>query len=65
MSIENRLRIRLESINKNIERYKKNAIEEIEKEELSTATIDLAIMRDLKEQQLLIKQMLDAKEEEE
>lgn len=65
MSIENRLRIRLESINENIERYKKNAIEEIEKEELSTATIDLAIMRDLKEQQLLIKQMLDAKEEEE
>lgn len=65
MSIENRLRIRLESINKNIERYKKNAIEEIEKEELSTATIDLAIMRDLKEQQLLIKQMLGAKEEEE
>ncbi len=64
MSIENRLRIRLESINKNIERYKKNAIEEIEKEELSTATIDLAIMRDLKEQQLLIKQMLDIKEEE-
>lgn len=64
MSIENRLRIRLESINKNIERYKKNAIEEIEKEELSTATIDLAIMRDLKEQQLLIKQMLGAKEEE-
>lgn len=64
MSIENKLRIRLESINKNIERYKKNAIEEIEKEELSTATIDLAIMRDLKEQQLLIKQMLDIKEEE-
>ena len=54
----------MESINKNIERYKKNAIEEIEKEELSTATIDLAIMRDLKEQQLLIKQMLDIKEEE-
>lgn len=65
MSIENRLRIRLKSINENIERYKKNAIEEIGKEELSTATIDLAIMRDLKEQQLLIKQMLDAKEEEE
>ena len=64
MSIENRLRIRLESVNKNIERCKKNAIEEIEKEELSTATIDLAIMRDLKEQQLLIKQMLDIKEEE-
>lgn len=64
MSIENRLRVKLKSINENIERYKKNAIEEIEKEELSTATIDLAIMRDLKEQQLLIKQMLDTKEEE-
>lgn len=64
MSIENRLRIRLESVNKNIERCKKNAIEEIEKEEMVPATNYLLAMRDLKEQQLLIKQMLDTKEEE-
>ncbi len=53
-----RLEIKLELINKNIEIYKKNAIKSIEKEEMIPATSDLMIMRDLKEQQLLIKELL-------
>ncbi len=52
------LEIRLELIEKQIERYKKSAIEEIEKEEMVPATSDLLILRDLKEQQLLIKELL-------
>ena len=52
------LKVKLELINKNIEIYKKNAIESIEKEDMIPATSDLMIMRDLKEQQLLIKEWL-------
>lgn len=52
------LEIKLESINKNIEIYKINAIEEIQKEQMIPATSNLMIMRDLKEQQILIKELL-------
>lgn len=62
MDIKDRLKIRLELINNQIEIYKKNAIKEIEKEEMVPATSDLAMLRDLKEQQLLIKQMLEDEE---
>ena len=63
MSIKDRLKIRLDLVNNQIEIYKKNAIEEIEKEEMIPATNDVAMPRDLKEQQLLIKQILEIKEE--
>lgn len=63
MNIKDRLKIRLDAINNRIEVYKKNAIEEIEKEEMIPATSDLLMLRDLKEQQLLIKQILETKEE--
>lgn len=63
MSIKDRLKIRLDLVNNQIEIYKKNAIEEIEKEEMIPATNDVAMLRDLKEQQLLIKQILEIKEE--
>lgn len=63
MQIKEKLKIRLELINNEIEIYKKNAIEEIEKEEMIIATSSLLILRDLKEQQLLIKEMLETKEE--
>lgn len=63
MDIKDRLKIRLELINNQIEIYKKNAIKEIEKEEMVPATSDLAMLRDLKEQQLLIKQILGEDEE--
>lgn len=59
MNIKERLKIRLELINNQIEIYKKNAIQEIEKEEMIPATSDVAMLRDLKEQQLLIKQTLE------
>ena len=52
------LEYRLNLINENIEIYKKNTIEAIQKEEMIPATSYLLIMRDLKEQQLLIKDML-------
>lgn len=52
------LKIKLESINKNIEVYKRNAIEEIQKEQMIPATSSLLTLRDLKEQQLLIKELL-------
>ena len=63
MQIKEKLKIRLELINNEIEIYKKNAIEEIEKEEMIIATSSLLMLRDLKEQQLLIKEMLKTKEE--
>lgn len=65
MSIKESLKLRLEDINKLIELYKKHAIEEIEKEEMIPATSDVAMLRDLKEQQLLIKQLLETEEEDE
>lgn len=63
MQIKEKLKIRLELINDEIEIYKKNAIKEIEKEEMIPATSDLLMLRDLKEQQLLIKRLLDEEEE--
>lgn len=62
MSIKNNLRIRLDLVNNRIEIYKKNAIKEIEKEEIIPATSDLLMLRDLKEQQGLIKKLLDEEE---
>lgn len=63
MSIKDKLKIRLDMINSQIEIYKKNAIKEIEQEEMIPATSDLFMLRDLKEQQLLIKGLLDDEEE--
>lgn len=63
MSIKDKLKIRLDMINSQIEIYKKNAIKEIKKEEMIPATSDLLMLRDLKEQQGLIKRMLDEEEE--
>ena len=63
MSIKDKLKIRLDMINSQIEIYKKNAIKEIKKEEMIPATSDLLMLRDLKEQQGLIKRMLDKEEE--
>lgn len=62
MSIKNNLRIRLDLVNNQIETYKKNAIKEIKKEEIIPATSDLLMLRDLKEQQGLIKKLLDEEE---
>lgn len=63
MKIKDKLKIRLDMINSQIEIYKKNAIKEIEQEEMIPATSDLLMLRDLKEQQLLIKRLLDEEEE--
>lgn len=63
MTIKKKLEIKLELINNQIEIYKENAIREIEKEEMIPATSDLAILRDLKEQQGLIKDLLEIEEE--
>ncbi len=63
MNIKDKLKIRLDLINNQIEIYKKNTIKEIEKEEMIPATSDLLMLRDLKEQQGLIKSLLDEKEE--
>ncbi len=63
MNIKDSLQIRLDLINNYIEIYKKQAIEEIEKEDIIPATSDLLMLRDFKEQQLLIKQLLEIKEE--
>lgn len=63
MLIKNKLKIKLDLINSQIEIYKKNAIKEIEQEEMIPATSDLLMLRDLKEQQGLIKRMLDEEEE--
>ena len=49
---------KLNFINENIEIYKRNAIETIEKEEMIPATSYLLILRDLKEQQILINELL-------
>lgn len=62
MTIKKSLEIRLDIVNSQIEVYKKNAIKEIEKEEMIPATSDLLMLRDLKEQQLLIKELLETKE---
>ena len=57
------LKHRLEMVTKQIEIYKTNAIESIEKEEMIPETCDLLIMRDLKEQQLLLKQIVESEEQ--
>lgn len=63
MNIKDKLKIKLDLINNQIGIYKKNTIKEIEKEEMIPATSDLLMLRDLKEQQGLIKSLLDEKEE--
>lgn len=63
MTIRKSLEIRLDMVNSQIEIYKKHAIEEIEKEETIPATSDLAMLRDLKEQQRLIRDLLKIEEE--
>lgn len=63
MNIKDKLKIKLDLISNQIEIYKKNTIKEIEKEEMIPATSDLLMLRDLKEQQGLIKSLLDEKEE--
>ncbi len=63
MNIKEILKLRLEDINKLIELYKRRAIEELEREEMIPATSDMLMLRDLKEQQLLIKQILEIEEE--
>ena len=60
--MKNILKMRLDIINNRIEIYKKNAIEEIQKEEMIPATSSLLLLRDLKEQQLLIRNLLNKKE---
>lgn len=62
MNIKDKLKIRLDLINNQIEIYKKNTIKEIEKEEMIPATSDLLMLRDLKEQQGLIKRLLNEEE---
>ena len=54
---------RLNLVNKAIKTYKTSAIEEIEKEEMIPATCDLLIMRDLKEQQGLLQQLIAESED--
>lgn len=56
------IKTRLELINNQIEIYKKNTIDEIQKENMIPATNYLMTLRDLKEQQLLLKELLDVKE---
>lgn len=63
MTIKKSLEIKLNIINSQIEIYKKNTIEEIEKEAIIPATGNLLILRDLKEQQGLIKELLETEEE--
>lgn len=63
MMIRKSLEIRLDMVNSQIEIYKKNAIEAIEKEEMIPATSYLLLLRDLIEQQLLIKDLLKTEEE--
>lgn len=50
---------RLELIKYHKDLHKKLAIEEIEKEEMIPATSDLLMMRDFKEQELLIERILN------
>ena len=63
MQIKEKLKIKLDLINNQIEIYKKNAIKEIEKEQMIPATSDLLMLRDLKEQKGLIEKLLDEEEE--
>ena len=49
---------RLNVVNKEIKIYKTNLIEEIEKELIIPATHDLLALRDLKEQQRLLQQLI-------
>lgn len=56
--MEDKMAMRLELVNNNIEIYKKNVIKEIEKENMIPATSFLLMLRDLKEQQLLLKELL-------
>lgn len=53
------LKKRLEIINNSIEIYKRNVIEEIKKENMIPATNYLLQLRDLKEQQLLLKTLIN------
>ena len=58
-NLKEMLEKRLEEINKQIEIYKNNTIEEIKKEAIIPATNYLLQLRDLKEQQLLLCKILD------
>ena len=51
-------KMRLELINKNIEIYKKNIIEAVQKEEIVPAISYLLTMRDLNEQRKLIEEFI-------
>lgn len=53
------IKTRLELINNEIEIYKKNIVEEVEKENMVVATNYLMTLRDLKEQQLLLKELVN------
>ena len=53
---------RLNLINNEIEIYKINVIEHVKKEQMIPATCDLLIMRDLKEQQGLLKYLLESED---
>lgn len=57
-NLKEMLEKRLEEINKQIEIYKNNTIKEIEKEAIIPATNYLLQLRDLKEQQLLLKTLI-------
>lgn len=54
-----KLKMRLDLTNNQIKRYKEIIIKEIESEEMVPATSDLLMLRDLKEQQLLLCKILD------
>lgn len=58
-NLKEMLEKRLEEINKQIEIYKNNTIKEIEKEAIIPATNYLLQLRDLKEQQLLLKTLIN------
>lgn len=57
-NLKEMLEKRLEEINKQIEIYKNNTIKEIEKEAMIPATNYLLQLRDLKEQQLLLRTLI-------
>lgn len=57
-----KLEIRLDMINQQIEIYKENAMEWLEKEDMIPAVCDVLLMRDLKEQQGLLKMLLESEE---
>ena len=58
MDIE-KLKQRLECVNIEILVYKNNLLKEVENEQIIPATNDLLVMRDLKEQQLLLKSLIN------